>query len=85
MYSSKISNSMTIDNKTGETKLNEIDVEVDGFSDPELLEKAKLDYNASKDVKEKYKAKEWPEEDWYVMYNDMIRKLLKWRKKNYTK
>jgi hypothetical protein len=85
MYSSKISSSMTIDNKTGETRLNDIDVKVDGFSDPELLEKTKQDYNNDKESKEKYHAKEWPEEDWYEIYENMMRKLLKWRKISYTK
>jgi len=86
MYSSKVSNSMIIDNKTGETRLNDIEVKVDGFSDPELLEKTKQDYNADKESKEKYKVKkEWPEEDWYEIYENMMRRFSRWRKISYTK
>lgn len=77
---------MTIDNKTGETRLNDVDVKVDGFSDPELLEKTKQGYNAGEEPKEKYKVKkEWPEEDWYEIYENMMRKLSRWRKISYTK
>jgi hypothetical protein len=83
MYSSKISNSMTINNKTGETKLNEVSVKVDGFSEPELLEKAKEDYNNDKSLKKPKYAKDWPEGTWYDLYYDMFRKLLKRRKMAY--
>jgi hypothetical protein len=87
-YSAKVSNSMTVNNKTGETKLNDIKVKVDGFSDPSLLEKAKKDYNTDKELKKskpKYlELRDWPEETWHDIYYDMLRRLLKRRKRAYT-
>lgn len=82
MYSSKISNSMTIDKKTGEVKLNDVEVRVDGFKEPRLLEKAKENYNADKGLPEigKYNSK-WPEGTWYDMYLKMMKNLLKWKRK----
>lgn len=86
MYSAKVSNSMTIDNRTGEAKLNDIDVNVDGFSDTTLLEKARENYNSGEEIKERYHAKkDWPDVMWDELYYDMFKKMLKWRKRNYTK
>ncbi len=84
MYSSKISSSMTINNKTGETKLSDINVKADGFSDSGLLEKVKRDYNADKDLPKSKYASKWPEETWYEMYLKMCKSLLKWKKKKYA-
>jgi len=86
MYSSKVSNSMTIDNRTGETRLNGIDVNVDGFSSPALLEKTRENYNAGEEITERYNAKkDWPDGMWDELYYDMFKKMLRWRKRSYTK
>jgi hypothetical protein len=84
MYSAKVSNSLSINNKTGETKLNEFKVKVDGFTEPSLLEKAKESYNAGKDIEKPTYAEEWPEGTWYEMYLKMCKNLLNWKKKKYA-
>jgi hypothetical protein len=81
MYSSKISSDMTINKKTGEVKINEFKVSVDGFSKPKLLEKAKESYNASKDLPSTSYASKWPEETWHEIYWSMWKNFLKWKKK----
>lgn len=81
-YSSKVSSSMTIDNKTGEVRLNDFGVKVDGFSEPRLLSKARENYNADKSLtKPTYPGLDWPKGTWYDLYWDMWKNLLNWKKK----
>ena len=73
---------MTINNKTGEVKLNGFDVKVDNFSKPRMLEKAIDKYNNNKDLEIPFYPPEgWPEGEWNKMYWDMWKNLLKWKKK----
>jgi hypothetical protein len=81
MYSSKVKSSMTINNKTGEVSLNDFGVDVNGFSNPSLLSKARENYNLNKDLPKSYCPEGWPEGTWYDLYWDMWRNFLKWKKK----
>ena len=82
MYSAKVSNSMIIDKK-GKIKLNDFKIRVDGFSEPSLLERAKKEYNAGKDLtRVPYKSKDWPEGTWHDLYWDMRENFLRWRKRS---
>jgi len=80
MYSSRISSSMTINRKTGEVKINEFKVNVDGFSEPRLLEKAKENYNSNKVLSDTSYTSKWPEETWHEIYRNMWKKFLKWKR-----
>jgi hypothetical protein len=72
---------MTVNRKTGEVKIDEFNVKVDGFSEPKLLEKAKESYNANKELKKSYSNPGWPEEDWHEIYWSMWKNFLKWKKR----
>lgn len=84
VYSAKVSSSITINKKNEEVRLNEFDVKVDGFSDKKLLESAKEKYNSRKAIKKPYYSEEWPKGTWYSLYYDMLKKLLRWKKRAYS-
>ena len=81
-YSAKISNSMTI--KKDEVILNDFKVKVDNFSDNKLLEKAKESYNSGKKIKMPQYSGDWPKGTWYELYYDMLKRLLRWKKRAYS-
>lgn len=81
MYSAKVSNSMTVDNKTGKVRLDEFEVKVNGFDDKALTEKAKNNYNSDKSIPESEYDSRWPEGTWYDMYLKMMKNFLKWKQK----
>ncbi len=81
MYSSRVSSSMSVNRKTGEVKIDEFNVKVNGFSEPKLLEKAKESYNANKELEKSYSKSGWPEEDWHEIYWNMWKNFLKWKKR----
>jgi hypothetical protein len=83
MYSAKISSGMTINRKTGEVKVNEFKVSVDGFSEPKLLEKAKESYNSNKNLPKFSYPTKWPEGNWCELYRDMWENFLRWRRRKY--
>jgi hypothetical protein len=83
MYSSKVSSSMTIDNKTGEVKLNDFEVKVDGYSDKGLTRKAMDSYNSSKDLPQSKYDQKWPEGTWYDLYLKMWKNFLRWKRRAY--
>lgn len=88
MYSAKISNSIEINKKDGEVKLNDLKIDVNGYSEPRLLENVKGDYNSDKDLTRPYpyNSNDWPKGIWYDLYCNMCRNLLKWkRNRNYKK
>jgi len=87
MYTAKVSSDIIINEKNGEVKLNELKIDVDGYSEPRLLEKIKNDYNSDKEMttQSSYKSSGWPKETWYNMYLKMCRNLLKWKKRVYKK
>lgn len=87
MYTAKISNDIIIDEKNGEVKLNDLKIDVNGYSEPSLLKKVKNDYNSEKKMttQRSYKSSDWPKETWYSMYCNMCRNLLKWKKRIYKK
>lgn len=83
MYSAKVSNSISINKKTGEVKISEFKVDVDGFSEPKLLEKARENYNENKDLPKSSYPSRWPEGTWHEIYRDMWKNFLKWRRRSY--
>ena len=72
---------MTINKKTGEVRLNDLDIRVDNFNESALTERAKENYNSGKDIKPYYYPKDWPKGTWYDLYFDTLRNLLRWKKK----
>ncbi len=80
MYQSKISQKMIIDKRTGNVKLEEFDVNVDGYKNRKKLRKAKNAYNLDKDIEKEYKDDDWPEGMWYYMFEEYLEYLKKWKK-----
>jgi hypothetical protein len=86
MYTTKISNSIEINKKDGEVKLNELKIDVNGYSEPRLLENAKNDYGSDKGLtRTSYNSNDWPKGVWYDLYCNMCRNLLKWKRKRIYK
>jgi len=87
MYSSKISSSIIINKKSGEVKLSEFKVNVDGYSRPAFTEKAKDCYNSNKDLNKPNMGfpEDWPVKDWHDLYWSIWDNLLKWKKRVYKK
>ncbi len=46
MYSTYVSSKMTINHKTGKTKVNSLDLKVNGYKNSTILEKAKRAFNS---------------------------------------
>ncbi|MEM7816919.1 MAG: hypothetical protein QXZ20_03330 [Candidatus Aenigmatarchaeota archaeon] len=85
MYKARVSNDIIIDKKEGKVRLSDFKINVDGYTEPKLLEKAKESYNNDKELKVFYKSTNWPKGTWYKLYSDMYRNLLKWKKRVYKK
>lgn len=79
MYQSKISSKMTIDNKTGDVKLEEFEVNVDGFKNRKKLRKAKDAYNSDKEIKKEYERDDWPKGMWYYLFEEYFDRLKAWK------
>lgn len=50
MYSMSVSSKMTIDHKTGKTKINNLDVKVNGYRNSTILEKTKKALNEDEEL-----------------------------------
>jgi hypothetical protein len=65
------------------SKLDEVDIKVNGYRDSSALKYFKEKYNKGEEVKEiEYDGKDWRGMLWYnKLYRDMIRVLKKWKNK----
>ena len=75
MYKSTIKSKQIINNKTGDVKLEEFDVNVDGYKNRKKLREAKESYNSDKKIKTEYKRDEWPKGIWYYLFGEYYNRL----------
>ena len=80
-YKSEISSSIVIDKKTGKVKLEELEINVDGYKNRKKLRKAKEAYNSDKEIKKEHKGDDWPLGIWYYVFGDYSDRLEKWKKR----
>jgi len=76
IYQSKISSKITINHKTGNTRLEELDINVNGYKDRKKLRKAKETYNKDREMKEKLEERDdWPKGMWYYLFEEYFKIL----------
>jgi hypothetical protein len=77
MYKSKIRSALFINKDTGEVRLKDLDIEVDGYKDKEKLREARESFNSEEELLvepvENYK----PKGIWYYMLEDFYKRLMK--------
>jgi len=84
MYQSKVESKIIINHRTGEVKLEEFKVGVDGYSNTRLLNEAKENYNTDKEWTKPYPYfPDWPEGIWHSIFHDFLEKLRNWRQRKY--
>ena len=72
MYHMSVSKNMTID-KEGNTKLESVDVQVNGYRNQEILERAIRGYNRNDKIPEPHEPKDWIEETWNYLFNGITK------------
>ena len=70
---------MIIDKKTGKAKLEELDINVDGYKDSKRLREAKESYNSDKEMKTECRGEDWPIDMWYYLFRKYYSGLKSWK------
>lgn len=79
MYKSTIKSKQIINNKTGDVKLEEFDVNVNGYKNSKKLREAKESYNSDKKIKTEYN-RDWPRGIWYYLFGEYYNMLKDFKK-----